>query len=136
MLWELEQLEKRRAQIAAEIGTLQGASIPSSKKASLIAELEREDTQAFVRCQRLVSLISQDQQLSNRLDERLSQQIKPIPEAEKGLPETIGQLPPAQAQRLKLQARQKEWHEKSVTERNVEASLLLEQEQDTGWERD
>lgn len=137
MLWELEELETRRAEIEAELAELKASRLSAKVKLIRIAELSREDTAKAMRRQQLLSYIEKDRQLSKALDEkRQRSQMTSLPEAQMGVAESPGQPTPAQAQRAKLQARQRAWHEKSVTERSIESAKVLEQERDHEWEPD
>lgn len=135
MLWELKELETRRAEIEVEIAQVKGSRLSAKEKVARIADLSSEDTVKAMRRQQLLSYIEKDRQLSKALDEERSRsQIKPLPEAQMGVAESFGDISPAQAQRAKVQASKKAWQEKSVTERSIESAKLLEHERDREWE--
>lgn len=138
MLWELKKLEERRREIELEILRInQEKTLWPKRKAARIAELHAEDTRLSMRRDVLLSLISQDRMLSKELDkERELESAEALARRQEALQQTELHSSPAAQQRRTLQSHMRKWHEKSVTDRNTEASRVLEQEQENGWERD
>jgi hypothetical protein len=134
MLWELKDLERRREEIEAEANALRrDVKLSAKKRRARLEALNREDTQIYSRRQRVLSLIAGDPQLSKMRDHEYAKTvIPPLPETQRGLPETHGQLTPAQAKRIELQTYILARQQASVFERAVENARYLEQEREPG----
>lgn len=132
MLWELKQTEGRLREIEIELKALARDTTLSTKDRQARQRcLAEEQTRAQMRCQQLVSHISADRVLSKQLDERRdTERIKPLPEAERGLVETQGKLPPKKLDRAALQSYLRDRSKMTLTEREIENAKLLEQERE------
>lgn len=139
MLWELKQTESRLDEIEQEMRKIaQDRSLTVRARETKIQALNTEHTTRYIIRQTLLSKIHRDPALSKAREQDLkSQQARPVPEAERGLPEQDGQpTTTREDRRTSLRMYMAEHRAKSIGQKTLEHAKLLEQQRDPEWEPD